>query len=100
METVWDSWTKAGGKNKVGASKLLSSLQADTAFWEKLSDEWLPTSHNKLVTKAAGIRLTNLHSRGASADLGNSMNRVMETFENEYSAWPARQKEMFSPPYT
>ena len=52
MATVWDSWTKAGGKNKVGASKLLSSLQADTTFWEKMSDEWLPTSHNKLVTKA------------------------------------------------
>ena len=55
METVWDSWTKAGGKNKVGASKLLSSLQADTAFWEKLSDKWLPTSYNKLVTKAQKV---------------------------------------------
>ena len=57
MATVWDSWTKAGGKNKVGASKLLSSLQADTAFWEKLSDKWLPTSYNKLVTKAQKVSI-------------------------------------------
>ena len=50
LESIQEIWAKAGGKDKVGASKLLTSLQADVKFWNNLNESWLPTSYNKQIT--------------------------------------------------
>jgi hypothetical protein len=49
LYSIRKKWAAAGGSEKVGAGKLLITLQSDKEFWNDLNKSWLPTSYNKQI---------------------------------------------------